>query len=801
MPVPNFFADEPKSDTPNFFADTEEPKKEKTFLEKHPTIQKLLTPLVDVSPQTHQAMTSFSQEHPIIGGAGEFLTNLMTGSSSPLQLGLMGLTGGESLAMRAGFPKIAGSLAIPSKIAAGGMVGHGLYNVATEPTIGGKVAGGLEAGLGGIGLRGIKGPTELPKLQLPEQLPIEPETALQLETPKSGTPIYNTPQFGLSPSTQYDPLLQHVPNRLRPPGTNATVFNALLPEQFKTHEQGAARPLTTSIAGKQAVPVTFELKAPLDIPVPQAPKTTNDLILPQAGQAKPTKDISGFTANYTSPDQTLSKFDSTKPIADIITKAQDQKTQWIATTERELSELSTGLNKKDRTVLGQLIDGNITNGPQELMERAGKARVILDAVHDMFPEGSTKAGENVGYLENYFTHLEQQPTDIKSALNRILDHHFGIFKSGELSTEVPGSTNIREARAREASSPYVEERKGNLRNINYDVNEVFPAYIESAARVIFDKPAIQAATEHLANIPEKSNLKELATWYVRNYSNYDSLPGLHKAWGDWANTIARTTSRSLLGFSFPLQTLHLARVAANLYPELGAKYVTYGLKQLAESPIQSWHEAAKLGLLQQEIRPFAFKTTMEKFDSMSNFLSMADYVDKAAGYHGYKKMFLDQGMNEADASLNALRETKRVSQTIDPARRMKGFSPESNLIGGEVGSALGGQFKQIPAKIVEQYMRIAANMKNNPQAATRMVGGIGLALGGVGAGIRTFHVNPLHMIPTSIWGAFGDAVYGVANKLSKGNWEGALLDTVEWATPAAKSIKYQYKKVSEMLSP
>lgn len=530
----------------------------------------------------------------------------------------------------------------------------------------------------------------------------------------------------------------------------------------------------------------------------EPPKTPIETVLPKPGQAKSFSDISPLTANVTSADQTLASREITKPIADTIIKAQDEKTAWIAQTERELADLSKDLNKKDRVVLGILIDGQeIANAPPEIRLRAEQARTILDSVHEMFPEGATKAGENVGYLENYFTHIQHQPDDIRSAVNSIMEHHYNVVKAKDIiEPVVSGQEGLGDFFNRgmgNPSSPFVEKRTGQQHEINYDVNKVFPAYIESAARVIFDKPAVESATKMLRDIPD-SNLKELATWYIKNYSRYDSEAGLHKAWNQWANTVGRITARSLLGFNTGLQTLHLARIPANLWPELGTKYTLFGLRKIANNPIQSWTEAAKLGLLQNEIRPYSFRTPMEKFDSISNFLSFADYLDKTAGYFGYKEKFTKElGMPENEASLAAIRETKKVSQTSDPARQMKLMSPKSNIAGGEVVSKLGWQFKQVPAKIVEQYINIARKAKDNPQQAARLMAGIGIVLG-ANEGMRTFHIDPAHMIPTGVFGAFGDTAYRIANLLSKGDWEGALKETILWATPGGKSIERQLRQ-------
>lgn len=664
----------------------------------------------------------------------------------------------------------------------------------------GLALGGLEGAINRFSTR-IPSSTGVAEEQLPA-LKNPVETSLQVPEPKIGTPPFNTSQFGLKPTTETLPYPQNiVPNKLRAPSTNATVFDALLPESLKLNEQGAALPPTISLKNPSLTQEPVSTKSGkytfLDETIQKAPSATVESeVIPRAGQAKSFTDIGALTANVTSPDQTLSSRPVTKPIADLIITAQDKKVQWIASTERELSELSEGLGKNDRVLLGKLIDGQeLPNAPLELQERANRARVILDQVHEMFPEGATRSGGNVGYLENYFTHIQHQPENFRSAVSNILDHHFGIFKrkAVELAeSEGEGIGDHFETGLGRPSSPFVEQRTGNNTDLQYDVNKVFPAYIESAAKVIFDKPAVEAATRHLDKIPD-SNLKELASWYIKNYSRYDAEKGLSNAWRKWTNSIARTTARSLLGFNTGLQTLHLARVPANLYPELGAKYTLYGLKQLGSNPIQTWTESARLGLLQNEIRPFSFRTPLEKFDSISNFLSMADYVDKTAGYFGYKKKFMDMGLGEEEASLKAIRETKRVSQTSDPARQMMITRAKGGNALAHSVTTLGTQFKQVPAKIVEQYIKIASEAKSNPKQAARLLAGVGLVLG-ANEGLRTFHLDPMHMIPTSVWGAFGDTVSRVVYNLSKGNWEKALEETALWATPGGKSLQRQIKQ-------
>lgn len=550
-------------------------------------------------------------------------------------------------------------------------------------------------------------------------------------------------------------------------------------------------------------------KPPLDIlHSKMPPETPQDTIIPPPGQAKPLRDINNPTAEFGSVNQVLSTREETKPIADIITRSQDDKMKWIAQTERELSSLSAGLNKQDRQVFGRILNGEQVEGVNPtLVERAKAAREVLDSIHEQIPAGAKWSGEDIGYLDNYLTHIMKEGgDDVGSAIKNVFDYHFGtksplfrLFERPYLSAE-PGSKEVIYGGrgTKTPSSPFAETRTGQLgSNIEYDVNKIFPAYVESIAKVIFDKPAIAEAKSIIDKLPD-SRLKELSGWYLKNYTRYDALPGLTEAWNSLAGQVARTTSRSLLGFNTGLQSLHVARLVGNMWPELGTKYSTIGLAKVASQPIQAWNEAARLGLLYNEVRPFAFKTAMEKYDSMANLFSVADYLDKAIGYHGFKAKFMAAGLPEEEASARALSETKRVSMTVDPSRVTKFFGHDEGAWGATKQLAL--QYKQIPTKIAEQYIRIAMNAKQNPAAAIRLTTGVSALIAAHEAGAHVFHLG-YNLVPTDLWGAFGSAAKQVSNDLRKGDWESALMHTAEWVTPSGKSVTRQLDKGLSMFEP
>lgn len=153
--------------------------------EHSPLIEKLLTPIVDVSPEMRGHMTDYAQEHPIIGGIGNLLTDAVVGESSPLGLLLGGLGAGESVAVKLGLEGLSKVLKIPSRIAGAGMTGHGLYNAVNSDTTGGKIGGGVEALLGALATRGPKGnpiETTMPNESLKSIESIKPHFKFDNET-------------------------------------------------------------------------------------------------------------------------------------------------------------------------------------------------------------------------------------------------------------------------------------------------------------------------------------------------------------------------------------------------------------------------------------------------------------------------------------------------------------------------------------------------------------------------------------------------------------------------------------------
>jgi hypothetical protein len=68
---------------------------------------------------------------------------------------------------------------------------------------------------------------------------------------------------------------------------------------------------------------------------------------------------------------------------------------------------------------------------------------------------------------------------------------------------------------------------------------------------------------------------------------------------------------------------------------------------------------------------------MEKYDSISQFLSVADYLDKAIGYHGYKAKFIADGLGPDEASM-CTEETKRYRRLLSATDAQ--FTPPAGAI-------------------------------------------------------------------------------------------------------------------------
>src|SRR5437762_1228353 len=102
-----------------------------------------------------------------------------------------------------------------------------------------------------------------------------------------------------------------------------------------------------------------------------------------------------------------------------------------------------------------------------------------------------------------------------------------------------------------------------------------------------------------------------------------------------------------------LLALHAMRLGP-VYAELGNKYSLQGLGNLIRNPKAAYNETASLGLLPNEIAPLRFQTLGEKADSILNFKSIVDFIDRSIAYNGFKQKYLDAGLDSEMAKQKAI---------------------------------------------------------------------------------------------------------------------------------------------------
>jgi len=530
--------------------------------------------------------------------------------------------------------------------------------------------------------------------------------------------------------------------------------------------------------------------------------TTSQQPLPQ----QPQKDISAFRAEFSSPHVVMDNFSNSRSVIQPIMQANDEKYKWLATIQREFADVSKGFNGVARKGLTYLLNGeepvlegsNI--GISVLRQQAEQARNLLDHVWEL---ANDKSPEGVGFIDRYITHIKAQPEDFQSAVKSIIENQFGkesglykIFSTNNEKLPTDDIGDYYETGIGSPTSNFIKTRKGQLQDIETDYNRIIPTYLESMAKVIHDRPATDIAKEALEEIPQ-GKLKEYLTGYIKNYTRYDADAELAQAWNGLANQIATTNARSVIAFNPLVHIYHAGQLPANVWPELGTKYSMEGTKQFLSNPIQSYQELAKNGLFSNMIRPMQFQTPMQKFDTISYYMNMVESIVKGIGYYGFKARALDQGMNDLDATMHAITQTKNATATVDPARNMRYFTPESNILGGQM-PRIAKQYHQIPVKLVEQFARAASDFKQNPAKAARYIAGTAIAGAGAVTGLHTLHVNPLTLGGTVLGGAgqLGTVMTSVIRNLAKGDLPGALGDIATWVTPGGATAKKGIKLIS-----
>lgn len=131
------------------------------------------------------------------GKAAEFTGDLLSGLTSPLNVGTAALTGGAGLAGRVGLRALAEGLSLGARAAAVPVAAEGVYNMATAPTWAGTGLGALEAVGGAAGM--MHTPTIRPRVASTVEKVIAPTVAETIKPTFAGASVENVrinPQTG-----------------------------------------------------------------------------------------------------------------------------------------------------------------------------------------------------------------------------------------------------------------------------------------------------------------------------------------------------------------------------------------------------------------------------------------------------------------------------------------------------------------------------------------------------------------------------------------------------------------------------
>lgn len=462
--------------------------------------------------------------------------------------------------------------------------------------------------------------------------------------------------------------------------------------------------------------------------------------IPESSNIAPKGDITAYDSQYNSVNKVLDRDPLTSPISKILTDAQDIKPRWLYGKFREFEQPIQDLNKDQAIAVVKLQNHGVSdpaynqanNITPDMINRANQLQSLFDDVHDFMVQMGVKGNNgttNLGYLSNYIPHMQRGPNGMMEQIKDIWAHYVGrqnpfykaMFDSSIDPNNTSTSTDIfSKGLAKDPWSQFTMTRKGNMNpaDIEWDPRKVIPAYLESAARLSFDGPAIVKAENAFKQVESQlaPRQRELAAWAITNYSGYESRPNLDAPWDSITRSMAKKTAQSLISFSPGVHLLHLGEIPANIFPDLGPKYTAIGVKDLTTNLFSNFKEMAQLGLIQDEVKPMSFKTVGEKIDSIGYYRSYVESIVKAIAYRGAKAMYADQGLTGAELTNAAIKKAKDLTLTVDKSRQMMGLSPEAKMFGG-ASNKLTGQFKGIPLKFAEQQQEWIKQLAANPKGA------------------------------------------------------------------------------------
>jgi hypothetical protein len=528
---------------------------------------------------------------------------------------------------------------------------------------------------------------------------------------------------------------------------------------------------------------------------------------------------------FGSADKNLEQNPWTKPIADYI---KGTSTKDVGEIPKEIFKSQVYgiidnirgkfLTSKEKEQVGILLDNfreiplNLKGFSPKALDVADGYRKLLDSIWDFAKAHNvvTRAGKMPGTINEYFTHIMNQP-DLAEELKASIAALFDPIARGEFKNlirdriqqyynkeQVPltGEQHGEQVYVRPKptpTSPFIERRTGELTNIEYNSDRVMRAYVESLARLIYDKPAVLKAREVLERVPKNTTLWRNANWYIRNYAGYDAL--------DLSNIVRNVTgaitgmgTRSILPFSVNLQMLHLARSVGQVIPEAlstGPLNVFNGFAEFAKNPIQAVRDARNAGMLQQSQIPIAMKRVGEEFDQIGNFFDAGNTIAKSVALKIGQQIYPNDPKKAADWAM-------RAEGATTPARQAEIF--EQTL------SKLIFQFKYWAQKYGElhlgSYVRaLDKPTLNNWISALSYTGSlIGLLYLTEKLGVRLAHLG---FQTFQIGSPIIQAITRAMTRFRRDDYAGGIEEFLKYVIPAGQSKvgKFVESKAKEVLEP
>lgn len=421
-------------------------------------------------------------------------------------------------------------------------------------------------------------------------------------------------------------------------------------------------------------------------------------------------------------------------VGELISNSEVDKSRWFHAAIGQVTNALTGLNGRSINHVGEIIDrwtiphaalGQRSNRTGELftqqeVQSAIHARVQLLNIWEQLNAASGRAlgPFRLGFIQNYLPHLEKINMP-ERVLNAIKAEVAGEAEEPPSRRYVAEPTTERRGRG---LTQFLLRRNRKIPDaqLEYDLRKVLPSYLRGVSRVLFDRQAILHSEELLETMPENSTWRQFGDAYLDRYTYKMS----HKEYDVKARRLARmlmnTGTRSVLGFSPRLQTLHLARLLTSVWPEMNSRDFAYGLAKVARDPVGAYRRAAEVGILPQTV-PLQYMSGWRKFDAFANYLGAADFIDRTVAYEGQYHRYLREGLTPDEALHKAAIDSKNFSFLSSPAHSPLAFGRGSASGFLDAVSSMSLQYKHIPTSILYQFAKAMRRASQDPTKAAKFL--------------------------------------------------------------------------------